>query len=150
MRKYVIAAVGAVMVFSMAAFAASMNVDGGFLQAGADSGLTCTDDAEVSYETSNDTTGHWIDAVELQFDAACEGGYAIVNGFGPANNNQILSLISTPIDNTGKVVIDIFDGPTRVKDLVNVQVLVKDRLAGNECAGMEYSGNPIAPRVTCP
>jgi hypothetical protein len=152
MKKYIAAGAVAIMVFAFAASAASLSVNGGVLQAGADNDLTCTDDADVTYTTSNDTNGHWIGAIHLEFDTACEDGYAIVNGFGPAANNQILSLVSTPIGADGKVTLDIFDGATRVADLVNLQVLVKDQLVPGqfECAGMEYSGNPMQQRVACP
>jgi hypothetical protein len=150
MKKYAIAGGAALIAFALAAFAAGLVVNGGVLQAGQDNTLTCTDEADVSYTTSNDTNGHWIGAVHLEFDPACEGSYAVVNGFGPAANNQILSLISDPIAADGTVTLDIFDGATRVADLVNIQVLVKDTLTGGECAGLEYSGNPIALRVACP
>jgi hypothetical protein len=158
MRKYFIASVVAVLAFAFAAFAASLNVDGGVLASGQDNTLTCGNDAvvdnvEVSYATSNDTTGHWIDAIHLQFPVSCAGSYAIVNGFGPLVNTQILSLVSAnTIDGTGKVVLDIFDGATRVADLINIQVMVKDELVVGtyEYPGFEASGNPIVIRSTNP
>lgn len=156
MKKYFIASVVAVMAFAFAAFAAQLSVDGGVLASGQDNTLTCgndavVDDVKVSYATSNDTTGHWIGAIHLQFPTSCEGSYAIVNGFGPAANNQILSLISaTPIEPDGTVVLDVADGPTRVADLTNIQVMVKDELVGGEYPGFEASGNPIQIRSTAP
>ena len=51
MKKYLAAAVVAVMVFAFSAFAASLNLDGGVLQAGSDLDLTCTEAATVTYDT---------------------------------------------------------------------------------------------------
>lgn len=47
MKKYFIASGVAVVAFAMAAFAASLNVDGGTIQSGTDNDLKCTDNVEV-------------------------------------------------------------------------------------------------------
>ena len=56
MKKYLAAAVVAVMVFAFAAFAAELNVNAGTLQAGSDTELTCSDGVEVlNYAVESDT-----------------------------------------------------------------------------------------------
>ena len=47
MKKYLAAAVVAVMVFAFSAFAASLTVNGGTIQAGSDMDLRCMDEANV-------------------------------------------------------------------------------------------------------
>jgi hypothetical protein len=153
MKKYLIASMVAVVAFAFAAFAAQLNVNAGPLQAGQDNNLKCGDDAVVTYATSNNTTGHWIDKIHVQFDTKCEDNWVILNGFGPEANNQILSLVSEePIDAAGKVTFDIANGHTYVADLINVQVLVKNSLVTGtfEYPGFEASGNPIQVRSTTP
>jgi hypothetical protein len=51
MKKYFIASVVAIMAFAFAAFAATLNVNGGTLQAGMDTDLACFDDAALTYGT---------------------------------------------------------------------------------------------------
>lgn len=51
MKKYLAAGAVAVIVFAISAFAASLNVDGGVLQAGVDDDLTCTENVALTYDT---------------------------------------------------------------------------------------------------
>lgn len=58
MRKYFIAGVVAMVAFAMAAFAATLTVDGGVIQAGSDEDLTCTTTVTVTnygVETDDDS-----------------------------------------------------------------------------------------------
>jgi hypothetical protein len=61
MKKYLVASVVAVAVFAMSAFAASLMVDGGVLQAGTGEIGTCTDNIVVTYaDPYRDETDTWV------------------------------------------------------------------------------------------
>ena len=86
MKKYLIAATVAVMVFAISAFAASLNVNAGTLQAGDDAIDKCIENSEeavaVSYgeATYDDDDGTWtIDEITLDHEGHCAGlAYQVV------------------------------------------------------------------------
>lgn len=75
MKKYIVAAAVAILVFSVAAFAASLSVNAGTLQAGQDQIDQCTEsDVTVSYGTATFTNPGWtIDTITLDDQGACDG-----------------------------------------------------------------------------
>ena len=84
MRKYLVAAVVAVMVFAFTAFAASLTVDAGTLAFGVDDVGDCGGVADIHYSHHQQPGGPgdpdfaYIDAIIVNFPAA--GG--VCNGFG--------------------------------------------------------------------
>lgn len=92
MRKYLIAAAVALAVFATAAFAASLNVDGGVLQAGQDSDLTCADNAVVDWTTQTVGNGQFAATrVTVTFDDGCDGNYgyvAVFSSVGPPGGSS--------------------------------------------------------------
>jgi hypothetical protein len=89
MKKYIIAAVVAVAVFASAAFAASLDVNAGKLQAGQGQIGTCiTDDVVVTYgepefeviSTEPDADPVWtVEEIELDHDGLCDGlAYSVI------------------------------------------------------------------------
>ena len=74
MKKYIIAAVAAVVVFALSAFAASLDVNAGTLQAGDNSIGECTDEGVVvTYGTPTFTNGAWqLDKISLS-NPDCSG-----------------------------------------------------------------------------
>ena len=77
MKKYLIAATVAVMVFAISAFAASLDVNAGTLQAGDDAIDKCIENSEeavaVSYGEAAYGNGEWtIDEITLDHDGKCE------------------------------------------------------------------------------
>lgn len=84
MKKYFAAGAVAVMVFAFAAFAATLNVDGGVLQLGADRDLTCTDQADVrftGYETDSSTSQPGFINVQVSGLDDCGGQELFVEVF---------------------------------------------------------------------
>lgn len=77
MKKYLIAATVAVMVFAVSAFAASLDVSAGTLQAGQDEIDTCVnapDVVDVKYEAATLNDGVYeIDEIELDNKGKCVG-----------------------------------------------------------------------------
>ena len=73
MKKYLAAAVVAVMVFAFSAFAATLNVDGGTLQSGIDRDLTCAESADVTYDHHVDyhdqADDAWVESFTITFDS---------------------------------------------------------------------------------
>jgi hypothetical protein len=148
MKKYFVAAAIAIAVFAMSAFAASLTVNGDFLQAGVDPTLKCTNDAVVTYNTSNDYNGHWLGGVTVTTDPACEGQHAQVALLTQAPgwpNHQLVYAISTnPIDANGSADIDFMcNGTIRVADVNTVQVLIKKLTAAETSALPFASCNPL-------
>jgi hypothetical protein len=81
MKKYLIATVVAVAVFAGSAFAASLNVDAGTLQAGqGEVGACASDDVEVAYSTPTFADGNWtVSQITLHYDVNCDGlDYSVV------------------------------------------------------------------------
>lgn len=75
MRKYFIAGVVGMVAFAMAAFAASLTVNAGTLQAGDDDTLECMDEANVAawgYNDTDDTILEYVDVVTVGED--CDNG----------------------------------------------------------------------------
>lgn len=142
MRKYFIAGVVAMVAFAMAAFAASLTVDGGTLQAGVDRDLTCTSDAAtVSYATPNDTDGSMdflVKTFTVTFDeeANCDGKQAelVVNDIpeqdtenGLENTNNISVELISNGESVHTVDTDQDGGfRPRAEDITDISVLVKD------------------------
>jgi hypothetical protein len=142
MKKYFVATAIAIAVFAMSAFAASLTVNGDFLQAGVDGTLTCTEDAVVTYNTSNDYNGHWLGGVTVKTDEDCEGQYAqvalLANTPGSPNEQLVYAISDLAIDATGAVDIDFkCNGTVRVAEVNTVQVLIKT-LTDAEPAGFTY------------
>lgn len=82
MKRYLIAAAVALAVFAGAAFAATLNVDGGVVQAGQDLTLKCADNAAVTYGTQTSGDGQfYVNKITVTFDGACNGYYAYVAPF---------------------------------------------------------------------
>jgi hypothetical protein len=132
MKKYFIASVVAVMAFAFAAFAASLTVNAGTLQAGTDSNLKCADQVDLVWNTSNDWNGHWVGDVTLRFldesgalTGACNGERANLAIFDAPTNpsDQIAMFVTDPISQ-GTVHVDFKSGELRVKDIELVQVLI--------------------------
>jgi hypothetical protein len=145
MKKYFVAAAVAIAVFAMSAFAASLTVNGDFLQAGVDPSLKCTENAVVTYDTSNDYNGHWVGGVTVSTDSACDGQYAqvalLTNAPGWPNHQLVYAISADPISG-GSADIDFeCDGTIRAADVNTVQVLIK-KLTDTEPAGFA-SCNPL-------
>jgi len=92
MKKYLITAAVALMVFATAAFAASLNVDGTVLQAGQDSDLTCANNAVVGWQTQTVGNGEFaVTRITVTFDEGCNGNYgyvAVFSSVGPGGSTQ--------------------------------------------------------------
>lgn len=81
MKKYLIAALAAVAVFAGAAFAASLDVSAGTLQAGQDQiGQCISDDVLVAYGEATFVNPGWtIDEITLDHHGQCDGlAYSVV------------------------------------------------------------------------
>jgi hypothetical protein len=89
MKKYFIASMVAVMAFAFAAFAASLTVNGGVLQAGSDTDLTCTDRVEVDFvgfegdavDSNGKRVGGGFTTVTLDGLDDCEGAFVYTRIF---------------------------------------------------------------------
>lgn len=167
MKKYLIAAAVAVIAFSMAAFAATLNVNGGTVQAGIDTTLACYDDAIVTYDTGYDQTGASTDekfevlAVNVEFTGAPLGGcgdsnraHVKINDGGPiagphapGNASEIgphgYAIVEIENDNTVSIPVQqtLF-----VEDVHQVQVMVKDAADSNtpgEFGGYDGGSNSV-------
>jgi hypothetical protein len=92
MKRYLIAAAVALAVFAGAAFAATLNVDGGVVQAGQDLTLSCADNAVVTYGTQTSGDGQfYVNKITVTFDGVCNGYFAYVAPFlsvGPGGSSQ--------------------------------------------------------------
>lgn len=141
-KKYGIAALAAVAVLAMSAFAASLNVDGGTLQAGVDSDLTCADDANLSYETGypkdlgEELFGVISVTVKFTGNANCDGSSATIkvnNSDGDATSphgfavGEVVDQEFTATVGAGKTLT--------VEDLDQVQILVKKPSNSTELGG---------------
>lgn len=81
MKKYIIATFAAVAVFAGAAFAASLDVSAGTLQAGQDQIGTCiTDDVDVAYGEATFTNPGWtVTTITLDHGGLCDGfAYSVI------------------------------------------------------------------------
>lgn len=100
MKKYVVASVVAVMVFAVAAFAASLNVDSGVLQAGVDDDLTCAENATVAYSHHSSDGLFWVTDVHVTFDQDCSGNtmYLAITDVGGVVVDITGPTVSIPVD----------------------------------------------------
>ncbi len=128
MRKYFIAATIALAVFAVSAFAASLSVDGGTLQAGVDSDLTCADSVEVAYTTTSTVDGFVVDQIDLAFlDAeglpttTCDGQTADVALWG-TGGTAAGSGAGTVASDAATIT---FSPSIAVDDIVEAHVLVR-------------------------
>ena len=107
MKKYLAAAVVAVMVFAFAAFAASLSVTAPTLQVGqtAEGELECTDNADIVAWMYNDINGT-VDGARVQFDDdhTCEGDRVYVTPLDV--DGDILANIGGAAYSTGSVLVD--------------------------------------------
>ena len=128
MRKYAIAGLGAVAAFSMSAFASTLVVDGGVLQAGADDTLKCTNGtAKISYDTNADNDGTWVGKVFVTFpNDSCNGKYLVLTG--QRANHQ--AYFNANLEVSGDTAtFDPTDGLIRAAELERVLVTVRDKNA---------------------
>ena len=124
MKRYLIAALAALVIFPAAAFAASLNVDGSVVQAGTDTDLTCADNAVVGWTTQTVFSGEFaVTRVTVDFDAGCDGNYAYVAifsgpgaqtgfGIGPIAGDQVTfdvdeSAVNAEVDNIDMVSVAV-------------------------------------------
>lgn len=148
MKKYFVAAAVAIAVFAMSAFAASLTVNGDFLQAGVDPTLRCTNDAVVTYTTSNDYAGHYVNGVTVTTDPACAGQHAqvalLTQAPGWPNHQLVYAISENPIDSSGVADIDFMcNGTVRAENVNTVQVLVKKLTQAESDALPFASCNPV-------
>jgi hypothetical protein len=111
MKKYIIAAFVALGVFASAAFAASLQVDAGTLQAGEDAISQCiTDDVVVAYGDPEFEDGAWtIDQITLDHGGLCdELTYSVVIT-GTGDDFPTLPISATFDDDVETVVFPPFD-----------------------------------------
>jgi hypothetical protein len=112
MKKYLIASVVAMMAFSFAAFAASLNVTAPTLQVGqtADGALECADNAEIVAWMYNDLNGS-VDGARVRLstddvdtDHTCDGDRLYVTPLNQAGT--ILANIGGGAYSTGSILVD--------------------------------------------
>jgi|GEM_PF-4800520 len=139
MRKYFIAGAVALMVFAIVAFAASLAVDGGVLQAGMDT-VDAGEEATLTWTTFVRHDGHFgVEQLTVDFDdPAADGNYAYVNIMeGPG---QIIGMAITPIADQ-QVVLNITD--LKAEDVHSVGVLIKNTSDAGDPPGDEYFSGVI-------
>jgi hypothetical protein len=140
MKKYFVAAVVAMMAFAFAAFAASLNVDGGVLQAGVYNDLACAAEVEVDFVTSNNGQGFWVGGATLTFKddngdttSNCDGEYVALSlmdekaGVPNVAPQQLVFAISADPITGGVASVDWTDGQVSVADVEQVQVLAGEQ-----------------------
>lgn len=122
MKKYLIASVVAMMAFAFAAFAASLTVNAGTLQAGEDTNLQCAENATIAWGNTNnsDTGGGFVvQGLSVDFDGACDGKFAYV-ALGDADQE---GFGIQEIDGDSVAFTTV---PILVEDINYVRVMVKD------------------------
>jgi hypothetical protein len=138
MKKYIAAGAVAIMVFAFSAFAASLTVNAGPLQAGITADLKCADSVDVTYETNNDHSGFYVEGVNLQFldangDAtnACDDDNAAISLMksapGASPTQQIAFGITNGDITGGYAFIDFKNGAVRADEVNHVQVLMGEQ-----------------------
>lgn len=122
MKKYLIAAVAAVAVFALSAFAASLQVDAGTLQAGDGSIVPCAEtDVVVTYGTPTFTgTGWTVDTIHLDDGGQCTGREFSVTITGPAT----VTSVETGTFGASTVVVT-FDAPFDAADAADVHLAIR-------------------------
>jgi len=129
MKKYLAAAVVAVMVFAFAAFAASLDVDAGTLAAGQDDVDDCGGTANVSFDTQTVGGGAFgVNGLDIEFAEDCEG-FALVQVLDTTNNAY--GFYIGAIDD-GSVSFSPDPSSTLVEEVGGVSVLVKSVLNAGE------------------
>jgi hypothetical protein len=128
MRKYLIAGAVAVMVFAFAAFAASLTVNGGTLQAGQTEDLTCTDETNVAF------ANNWNDPNSAAYQ---ETTFLRLNNLGDCDEEDVIrvnvldesdvmlsgeTFSGSDIDTNGVLRVD---GPWRIEDIGRVDVFIE-------------------------
>lgn len=153
MKKYFLAGVVAMVAFAMAAFAASLNVNAGPLQAGIDPDMVCSDDADITYDTQTVGGGLFgIKNVLVQFDPSCAGAYAHLalysnNPTVGAGNTQFVGNAIQRINETGLATFKTTaPGDALSSDVNAVAVQVKNAITTAEAGwsgGGALANNPI-------
>ncbi len=128
MKKYFAAAAVAVMVFAFAAFAASLDVDGGTLQAGSDD-LACAEAVFLTYDwgATEDNPDHYIQEIVADLndpagaseDLVCEGKYVQLDVRDA--NGELIGASHEQIS-SGRAVFAVNDAP--VADVEDIYVVV--------------------------
>ena len=129
MKKYLAAAVVALMVFAFSAFAATLSVDAGNLQAGQDNVDRCADSVTLDYGTDVGGDGQfYVHTITLSFDEAadCDGNFAYLAIFDhevpPAGGSNIIGFGIDEIQDDEAV----FTTDGDVEEIVGVSVMVKN------------------------
>lgn len=143
MKKYFIAAAVAVIAFSMAAFAAQLNVDAGVLQAGVDDNLKCADNANVSFDHHASGGEFWTTAVNIEFDNDCTGElmYLAITGVGAIAQPITSNSFSIPVV-SGPTYYGNYGIPT--EDIQDVNLTVYTSNPNNPGAD-NYKSGAFAP-----
>jgi hypothetical protein len=148
MKKYLAAAVVAVMVFAFAAFAASLNVNAGTLQSGVDHDLACAETADITYahhvDYHHQANDAWVTEFTVTFDSEdCVGNtmYLTVGSDAEFDGDSDDGLGSVVRDiDAQSVSIPVTDGDSwasgvSISELESVSVTVfSDPPVGNESA----------------
>lgn len=126
MKKYLIAAVAAVAVFALSAFAASLSVNAGTLQAGEDPIDQCTTaDVDVSYGTPTFANPGWeLDEITLDPGGVCTGmSFSVVltgtTGTPWATSTETGTFAGSP------VTVE-FDAPFDAEDATDVHLVIRN------------------------
>jgi len=136
MKKYLIAGALVLVVFATAAFAASLDLDGGVLQAGQDSDLTCTDSAVVSYVTQTVGNGMFaVNKITVTFNPDCNGMWAYLAPFSsvgpPGGSSQTGFGIDQISGNEAVWSVNASDPNAEVAQINAISVLVKNSNDGD-------------------
>jgi hypothetical protein len=124
MRKYIIAATVAITVFASSAFAASLQVNAGTLQAGQDTiGECVSDQVTVSYAAPGWVNGAWlVNEVTLDHGANCTdlAFSVIITG-----DNQMTtdSVTGTFTADPARV---FFDPPFSAEDATDIHLVIRN------------------------
>lgn len=155
MKKYFAAAAVAVMIFAFTAMAASLNVDGGTVEAGLDTDLSCFDDADLTYATGYDQTEgsdeeepFRVSAITVNLsggsDDCIDGdlrGHLKVNDGGVTGEDSsrvgphgyaIVPLEDEDGEGNASFTVDVDGSSLLVEDLRQVQVMIKEFQNGGE------------------
>ena len=125
MKRFVVALIAGAAVFAMAfAAAATVSVNGGTIQAGADTDVTCTGQANVAgwgLET-NDGTVHFV---RINYNSLCAGNdmFVVVTH----NGTKIASADTKPthLDASGQVKLDFAAPYPLAIDITDLEVFIE-------------------------
>jgi hypothetical protein len=127
MKKYAIAALIAIAVFAISAFAASLNVNAGTLQAGTDQIDDCIEDPDghvvVSYGEPDFVDGEWlVDEITLDHGGDCdELAYRVVI---TGDNDLEVGPFSGVFDGGAELVEDL--GWFNAEDATDVHLVIRN------------------------